>query len=419
MACINDASVCWEVLVLLIRDVGLSYDGHGGPPVTGLSFLLHGGLIVAVGAADELAARAETGAARVLDARDLSAIPGIVDAHLHLALPTGPDALSRVSRVSPQRLAAQSLLNAQRCLASGVTTVCDCGAPGRTGLVLAELSRGGERTLPRIQSCGPCLTTTGGHGEAIGMVADSAVDLRRRVRQLSREGADFIKVMATGGSLDPQTNRGRAQYSVAELTLAVEDAHRLGRRVVCHANGTEGIANSVRAGADVVAHCNWLAVDGRTLGWDQAVADELVARGTAIDLNVNGALARLADAGGGERSRWEVLQPLARRGVPVYLTSDGFGPDASSFPARLAAAGSALSIPARELVQRVTTLPSAATGLTDSAGGLRAGSRADIVLLDGDPEKDPTALSRPRFVVAGGTVVAENGSLNVTGGSDE
>lgn len=406
--------------MLFIRDASLSYDGHGAPPVSGQSFLIDDGLIAAVGDAEDLAPRAEATGARALDARGLTAVPGLVDAHVHLALSTGPDPLTRVSQASSPMLAAQSVLNAQRCLAAGVTTICDCGSPGQVGLALAALARAGGGPLPRIQSCGPCLTTTGGHGEEIGVVADSAIELRGQVRRLCRDGADFIKIMATGGSLDPQTNRGRAQYSASELSLAVDDAHRLGRRVVCHANGTEGIATSVRAGADVIAHCNWLAADGQTIEWDQEVADELVARGTAIDLNINGALSRIPGApGGAEVRRWDVLRHFRDREVPVYLSSDGFGAGASSFPRQLVAAASALSIPARELVQRVTTVASTVIGATDTAGGLRAGGRADLVLLDGDLEEDVTTLSRPRWVVAGGAVVAQNGAVDLGRASDD
>ncbi len=81
--------------------------------------------------------------------------------------------------------------------------------------------------------------------------------------------------MATGGTLTPMSNRRRAQYGVGELTAAVEDAHRLNKRVAVHGNATEGIRSAVRAGVDSIAHCNWLGVEDGTLEYDEAVVKEM------------------------------------------------------------------------------------------------------------------------------------------------
>ena len=160
-----------------------------------------------------------------------------------------------------------------------MTTVRDCGSRGTFLGALRDGIAAGLLPGPRLLVCGPPLTSTAGHLWVCGGEVDTAEGARALVRRLVKEGADFIKVMATGGRMTPGTNVGRAQFSVAELRAIVEDAHRLGRRVAAHCLGTEGIANAVEAGVDTVEHCDWLDAGGEAVAFDEGVARRMAERG--------------------------------------------------------------------------------------------------------------------------------------------
>ena len=169
-----------------------------------------------------------------------------------------------------------TLQAAREAMAAGITTLGDTGSVGDSLLYVRDAINEGTAVGPRILAAGPAITTTAGHGHYLGIeeLADNADEIKVAIRKLVYRGVDFIKIMATGGASDPPTNRYRAQYSEEEMRVAVEDAHRLRKRVVAHVNPTEGIINSVRAGVDALAHCNWLGSEEGTVEYVPEVAQE-------------------------------------------------------------------------------------------------------------------------------------------------
>jgi imidazolonepropionase-like amidohydrolase len=313
---------------------------------------------------------------------------------------------------------AWSITSAQAALRVGVTTLRDCGAGAGITLELQRAIADGTVVGPRLQACGPAITTTAGHGEFLGTTADSADELRRRVREWCRQGVDFIKIMATGGLSDPETNRLRAQYSEAELRAAVDDAHRLQRQVVAHVNATEGIRNAVAAGVDVLAHCNWLGAEDGTIDYDQAVADEIARRRIYIDLNIEGAFrpfptgdgwAQDWTSPGAPQNRWQLMEAMRQAGVPIFFTSDNAGPRLAEFPRLLVEAGRQGELSAEELIWRATGLAAEGIGLAEQTGTIMAERAADLIIVDGDVVEDLSALLRVRAVyLAGRLVVSDN-----------
>lgn len=179
----------------------------------------------------------------------------------------------------------------------------------------------------------------------------------KAVRAGVAAGCDLVKIMVTGGAIDPPTNRRRSQYGEEELRAAIDDAHRLGKRVVGHANATEGITRAVHAGIDIVAHCNWLGGDPGTVWVEESTVARMAEQGVWVDLNVEGALRDLKSTDGTvvawehpgphPSARWELLQPLRLRGIGVYLTSDAFGPGIGQFPSALCTAQRRWDCPSR------------------------------------------------------------------------
>ena len=405
----------------LVIKPGWLIDGSGAPARDNTAVLVRDGHIAAVGPASDI--EANLGELECIDAPGCTLVPGLIDAHAHAAWGTDAQPGWAAVRGEPNLLAAWALAGLQAALAAGVTTVRDCGAPYGVTLGLKRALAAGLAVAPRLLACGPCLTTTGGHGEFIGRTADSADELRRAVPELCRDGADFIKIMATGGSMDPETNRLRAQYSVDELRSAVEDAHRLGRRVVTHVNATEGIRNAVAAGADVLAHCNWLGATDGTIDYDPALAAEIARRGLVVDLNLDGATRSLAtgdgwaedwDRPGAPRNRWDLLADMRRAGVRMFFSSDDFGPGLASFPQRLAETGRDLALAAEEVIWRATCVPAEALGLDGQLGSIQPDQTADLLLIEGNLAGELANLTHVRAVYREGRLVGRDGWLLTT-----
>ncbi|HET8522660.1 MAG TPA: amidohydrolase family protein [Thermomicrobiales bacterium] len=413
---------------VLIR-CGWLFDGTGNAAVADAGILLHGDRIAAVGPLGEIESLSEAADAEVVDAAGQTVLPGLIDGHAHIAWSTKETEGWRAARADRDLLMAWAIASVQAALCAGITTIRDCGAPGGITIPLKRAATNGIITSPHLLVCGPAITTTAGHGEFNGVTADSTDELRQTIRALCRDGVDFIKIMATGGSMDPESNRFRAQYSVEVLTAAVEDAHRLRRPVVAHVNGTEGIRNAVAAGVDVVVHLNWLGIEEGTIDYDPAVVDEMLERGIYVDLNVEGGFRPLAtgdgkaqdwSAPGAPQNRWELLAELRQKGIPIYFTSDHFGPGIADFPQLLLDAATQGNIPIEEVIWRATGLAAQGIGLGGETGTIAAGRRADLLIVDGDMTRDSRALLDVRAVYLAGKLTVNNGwvapSLTETAG---
>jgi imidazolonepropionase-like amidohydrolase len=400
---------------------GWILDGAGAPAVPRASVLVDDGLIVAAGSSVDLGLHPRAAEAEVVDAGDATLLPGLIDGHVHLGQGLGEDEVWRHAERDRDTLLGWTLASAQAALCAGVTTLRDCGAPVGVSLSVKRQLNLGLHTGPRLLACGPAITTTAGHGAFLGVTADSEMELRLRVREAVRDGADFIKLMATGGRIDPEptSNRRRAQYTVDELRAAVDDAHRLQRSVVAHANATEGIRDAVLAGVDVIAHCNWLAAEEGRIDYDTGVAEEMVRRGVFVDLNVEGGWRSLDAADGSAEvwatehpeNRWQLMEDMRRRGIPIFFTSDAFGPLVAEFPALLVRASQVFGIPIHEVIWRASGLAAQAIGLGSQVGTITVGKRADLLLVEGSVADDATALLRVRSVWRDGIRVVHGGAL--------
>lgn len=402
----------------MLMRCGRLIDGTGQPSVQDAAILIDGPNIIAVGPAASIAELPEATAAVEVDATSHTIMPGLIDGHVHVAWGTDTYSAWPSASVDSDMLMAWSIASAQAALCAGITTIRDCGAPDGITLKLQRAITEGIVLGPRLQVCGPAITTTGGHGEFIGTTADSSDELRRVVRTLCRQGVDFIKVMATGGLTDPETNRLRAQYSEEELRAAVDDAHRLRRQVVAHGNATEGIRHAVAAGVDIIAHCNWLGIEEGTIDYDPVVAKKMAERGVFVDLNIEGAFRSFSrgdgwaqdwTAPGAPQNRWELMEAMRQDGVPIFFTSDHFGPEIAQFPQLLVEAARQGAIGAEELIWRATGLAADAIGIGDTTGRIMAGRQADLLCVEGDLVENPGNLLRVHAVYLDGLPVVRDG----------
>jgi imidazolonepropionase-like amidohydrolase len=357
--------------------------------------LVADGRVVAVRSGGDALAEAPA-EARLIDLGAGTLLPGLVDAHVHLAFDASVDPVGRLSTVDDEELLAGMRLAAGRALAAGITTVRDLGDRNYLALRLRDELAADPAAGPTLLAAGPPITVTRGHCWYLGGEADGVDGVRAAVRTHAERGVDVIKVMATGGDLTPGTSPLEVAYGPAELRAVVEEAHRHALPTTAHAHGTEGIAHVAAAGFDMVEHCTFRTADGARA--DDAVIETVVRSGLVVSAtlgvlpghpvppNIAAMLPQFV----------AVFQRLRAAGVPVICSSDaGIGP---AKPHDVLPYGADMLVnlngfPALETLRAVTSAPAAACGLGARKGRIAPGYDADLLAVGGDPSADITHLS--------------------------
>ncbi len=189
--------------------------------------------------------------AEVIDFGGNIVSPGLFNCHVHTVLdcPTNPDGRKAIAETT-----LKSLDNLQKYLRSGVTYVRDVGGAEYIDVALRDNIKAGRIAGPEMVVSGRCICMTGGHGWTSGREADGPDDARKAAREQLRAGADWIKVMATGGVMTKGVEPGSPQLTEEELRAAIEEAHKVNAKTCTHAQGMEGIKNVLRAGVDSIEH---------------------------------------------------------------------------------------------------------------------------------------------------------------------
>ncbi|MCI8511563.1 MAG: amidohydrolase family protein, partial [Lachnospiraceae bacterium] len=210
------------------------------------SILVESGMIREIGR--ELTAPTD---ARVVDLRGETLLPGLFNCHVHICF----DAGANPDRTLPDAaFTIRALDNLKTLLDSGVTYIRDAGSPNHIDAVIHDAQLKGQILSPGMQTAGKCICMTGGHGHTSGREADGPDDCRKAAREQLKAGANWIKLMATGGVMTKGVEPGSAQLTEEELSAAIEEAHKAGAKTFTHAQGMEGIKNALRAGIDSVEH---------------------------------------------------------------------------------------------------------------------------------------------------------------------
>ncbi|MCW2887375.1 MAG: hypothetical protein QOE54_5737 [Streptosporangiaceae bacterium] len=366
------------------------FDGDNASLISDATVLIAGGRITAV----------HTGAitpdgAEVVELGDVTLLPGLIDAHLHLAFDASPDPVARLTTASDDELLAGMRQAARTALAAGITTVRDLGDRGYLAVRLREELATDPTAGPQILTAGPPITTTGGHCWYLGGQADSIQDIQAAVRAHAEHGVDVIKIMASGGELTPGTHSHKPQYSPAELRAAVDEAHRLGLPVAVHAHAPDAIANAVAARVDSIEHCSFMTTDGIDDRPD--LIEAIATAGITVSLTLGirpGTVPppRLA-------ARLAALSALSQRmrlaGIPLICTSDaGIGPGKPHdiLPHGVPMMVNRVGCSTVDALRAVTSLPARLCRVDDRKGRLAPGFDADILAVVGNPLTDPAAL---------------------------
>jgi imidazolonepropionase-like amidohydrolase len=355
------------------------------------------------------AAACTSGDLRVLDLGDVTLLPGLIDAHVHLAF--DPDCTSQHQTIGDEdssTILARMRRHAFQQLRAGVTTVRDLGDRDYLAVALRDEYRAQPETGPDVVAAGPPITRTRGHCWFLGGEADGVAGLRAAVAERAARGVDVIKVMATGGNITPGWGPHESQYTFEELAAATEAAHALGRPITAHAHGARGIIDAVAAGVDGIEHGSFFTEDGVAPDW--RTVDAMVQAGTFV-----GATEALLPEGEtldphvAERIRQRCANfaRMHREGLRLVCGSDaGVIPRKPHgvLPWGIIQFGS-IGLTNVEALASATVVAAEACGLGDRKGRIAPGYDADLIAVAGNPLDNLEALLDVGAVVRMGRLV--------------
>jgi imidazolonepropionase-like amidohydrolase len=359
------------------------------------------------------------GGAPLIDWSAYTVLPGLIDLHTHLIGDISSADVAAPLSSSAARDALIGASHARATLAAGFTTVRDVGTyRAHVDVALRNAINAGLVEGPRMYVAGAYITVTNGGGEVTGLpegavvpdemrrgVANDEQEVRFRVRELLANGADFIKVIATGAVFTSGTTPSAPEYSEAEIRAAVEEAAKAGTYVVAHAHGAEGIRNAVRAGVRSIEHGSYLDDEGIAL---------MKKHGTWLVADIyNGDYTEEV----GHRDGWseEILRKnrettdIQREGFRKAVAAGvniGYGTDAGIYPhgdnGKQFAYMVRYGMTPIEAIRSATIDAAAALGRGQELGAVAAGRYADLVAVTGDPLADVTRLEHVSGVIKEG-----------------
>lgn len=369
-------------------------------PIEAGAVAVDGDRIDWVGTAAEARSRS-TPADSIDDLGDVTILPGLIDSHVHLGFDGSPDPVSRMRRETDAEQLVLMLRSARELLSAGVTTARDLGARSFLDVVVRDAIAAGDARGPRMVVANRPITLTGGHCWFMGGECDDETAVRAMVRLHHKMGADCIKIMSTGGFMTKGSAPWHAQFTEAEVRAAVDEAHRLGKKVAAHGHGLEGIRRSVAAGVDTIEHCSF-ALEGGEVSFDPAVADGIAAAGIAVCPTISINALRNRDTPSGPRFAAR-LSNLIGHGVTIIAGADA---GINNAPHRSYIGGleamNLFGMSAPDVLRAATISAALALGVDAVTGTLEAGKDADIVVVEGDPTTNISALHDKTLVMARG-----------------
>jgi imidazolonepropionase-like amidohydrolase len=399
-------------------------DGSAPEPAEPVNVLVEGGTIRDVGKAIASAK------AKTIDLKGRTLMPGLIDAHVHVV--AGVADLGANARLPDSLVMTRSLVIMREMLLRGFTTVRDVGG---ADFGLKQATEEGHFPTPRLVISGKALSQTGGHADfrgryddraavtdrhrlgALGRICDGEPEVRRAAREELKGGADFIKIMANGGCASPTDPIHFLGYSVSELEAIVEEARMAGTYVSAHVYTDEAIRRCVEAGVHSLEHCNLIQAETAKLAASKgAVAvptlvtyDKLVSDGPKLGFPPDS----VAKVDVVRSAGMESLRIMQKAGLPMAYGSDLLGEMHRYQSEEFVIRGQAL--PAQEVIASATFIAAKLLKLEGKIGTIAPGAYADLVVVDGDPLKDLSLLTRQGrhmpLIMKGGEFVKRS-SLN-------
>ena len=375
------------------------WDGEGFAPADALVF--NNGEIQAVGAlADLPASRGD----RVVDCSGLTAMPGLIDAHVHLEL--NPDDAKPPDKFATAEKLPSMAERAEAMVRAGITTGRDLGGGAWLEIEIRNRINRGALLGPRLLCAGQPITSVAGHchfwgGEAAGFAEAEAV-LRR---QLDHD-VDLIKVMATGGRMTRGSNPIDPQFDVDTLTQIVELAASHQLPVAAHCHGTEGIRIAAEAGVRTIEHCSWVGQAGWASDYRPEIAAAMAERGVWVSPTVSRGWRRFLDNPDSTTLKriQAAFKDMHSRNIPFIASTDAGIPGVyhHHLPQALPVFAAIARLTPEAALRTATSAAAKGLGISQVTGQLKPGLSADIVLVHGNPLDDLATLAQPAAVWARG-----------------
>jgi imidazolonepropionase-like amidohydrolase len=341
----------------------------------------------------------------LFDISGKSILPGLIDAHVHLCIDGSPDPMTSLLKDSTPQLTLKAAHHARQTLDAGVTTIRDMGGRDYVDLAIRDGIESGLLQGPRMICSGRVVCMTGGHGWQFGREADGPDEIREAVREQLKAGADFVKMIATGGVMTKGVDPGATQFTLEELSAGVEEARKAGRRTATHAQGTEGIKNSLRAGVNSIEHGFFLDDEAieLMLEMNAYLVPTLNAPYQIIRGGVKKGVPRFAveKSKAVMKSHFQSVRRAYKAKIPIAMGTDAgtpfncHGENLKEMELLVKAAMTPM-----EAVVATTKTASEVLGLEKKIGTLEKGKLADLIVVDGDPVKDIKLLQNREKILA-------------------
>ncbi len=362
-----------------------------------------------------------SGGDRVLDLKNKTVMPGLIDCHVHITSETKKGNNGEGFTLNPADVAFESLKYANVTLMSGFTTIRDLGGAG-VNISMRNAINKGSVIGPRILTAGKSIATTGGHADPTNSlrkdlmgnpgplegVINGVDDAYQAVRQRYKEGSDLIKITATGGVLSQAKDGANAQFTIEEVKAIVAAAKDYNFKVAAHAHGAEGIKRAIRGGVNSIEHGTFMDEEALQLMKQfgtYLVPTIIAGKSTADSAKIQGYYTA-------------IVTPKALATGPLIQATFGraykagvkiaFGTDAGVFAhgknwkefVYMTEAG----MPILECIKAATVNAADLLGVSATLGTIEKGKLADIIAVDGDPTKDVNAMGKVKFVMKDGVV---------------
>jgi|APFre7841882724_1041349.scaffolds.fasta_scaffold34622_2 imidazolonepropionase-like amidohydrolase len=340
----------------------------------------------------------------VMDLEGMCVLPGMIDCHVHLCIDGSADPMQSLQKDSAAMITLKAARHAHLSLLAGVTTVRDLGSVNGISGSLRDAINLGIVIGPRIVSTNQAVCITGGQGWQFSRQADGADGVRQAVREQIRAGADAIKMMATGGVITQGVEPGSPQFTLEELKAGAEEAHKAGRKIAAHAQGNEGIKNSLSAGFDTIEHGIFLD--------DEAIGLLLEKKATLVPtLSAPFNIMEKGEKSGIpafiiEKTRKvkdahvDSIKKAYKAGVTIASGADagtpfnGHGENLRELELLVR-----IGLSPMEAIVSATRVASETLGLGSRLGTIEPGKLADLIVVEGDPVKDIAVLQRKEQIV--------------------